>query len=96
MATERVVAVFDVGKTNKKLLLFNEDYHIVYERSARFTEVEDEDGFPCENLPSLRQSVLESVGELLEDERFEVAAVQFASSSNQYSILNASWRGSEV
>jgi glycerol kinase len=41
-----VIAVFDVGKTNKKLFLFDQDYKIVYEKSARFTEIVDEDGFP--------------------------------------------------
>ena len=89
MSTQRVVAVFDVGKTNKKLLLFNEDYHIVYERSARFTEVEDEDGFPCENLQRLRQSVFESLCEVLQDERFEVAAVQFATYGASWVYLAA-------
>ena len=39
-----VVAIFDVGKTNKKLFLFNEQYQIVFERSARFLETTDEDG----------------------------------------------------
>ncbi|WP_246229511.1 hypothetical protein [Mucilaginibacter humi] len=29
-----VIAVFDVGKTNKKLFLFDESYNIVFERSA--------------------------------------------------------------
>ncbi len=89
MAKQRVVAVFDVGKTNKKLLLFSEEYHIAYERSARFTEVEDEDGFPCENLQSLRQSVFESLSEVLQDERFEVAAVQFATYGASWVYVDA-------
>jgi len=39
-----VIAVFDVGKTNKKLFLFDENYKIVFERTARFLETHDEDG----------------------------------------------------
>ncbi len=31
MAKTAVLAVFDIGKTNKKLLLLDEQYHIVYE-----------------------------------------------------------------
>ena len=59
-----VIAIFDVGKTNKKLFLFDENYKIVFERSARFTETVDEDGFPCENLDSLKLSVFDSLREV--------------------------------
>jgi rhamnulokinase len=54
-----VIAIFDIGKTNKKLFLFDEDYKIVFERSARFIETKDEDGDTCENLESLRLSVFD-------------------------------------
>ena len=57
MTPTPVIAIFDIGKTNKKLLLFNEDYKIVYEKSARFIETTDEDGFPCENVDALRSSL---------------------------------------
>jgi sugar (pentulose or hexulose) kinase len=46
----QVIAVIDVGKTNKKLFLFDQQYRIVCEKSARFIETVDEDGDPCENL----------------------------------------------
>lgn len=73
-----VVAIFDVGKTNKKLFLFDEHYRIVFERSARFTETEDEDGDPCENLASLRLSVFDSLGEVFRNPQYEVKAINFA------------------
>lgn len=49
-----VIAVFDVGKTNKKLFLFDENYKIVFERTARFIETVDEDGEPCEKSGELK------------------------------------------
>lgn len=73
-----VVAIFDVGKTNKKLFLFDEQYRVVFERSARFTETEDEDGDPCENLDSLRLSVFDSLHEVFRHPEFEVKAINFA------------------
>ena len=73
-----VIAIFDVGKTNKKLFLFNEQYKIVFERSARFTETVDEDGDPCENLESLRLSVFDSLQEVFRQPEFEVRAINFA------------------
>lgn len=73
-----VAAIFDIGKTNKKVFLFNEDYKIVYEKSAKFNEVADEDGFPCENLEALRTSLFESLREVLNLEAYEIKAINFS------------------
>ena len=45
-----VIAVFDIGKTNKKLFLLDQDYHTVYEETQRFAEAVDDDGDPCEDI----------------------------------------------
>jgi sugar (pentulose or hexulose) kinase len=73
-----VIAIFDVGKTNKKLFLFDEHYRIVYEKTARFIETVDEDGFPCENIESLRLSVFDSLSEVYRLNEFDVKAVNFS------------------
>ncbi|WP_018616481.1 FGGY-family carbohydrate kinase [Segetibacter koreensis] len=75
MSATPVIAIFDVGKTNKKLFLFDENYKIVFERSARFNEMEDEDGFPCENVESLRSSVFDSLHEVFNNAAFEIKAI---------------------
>ncbi len=72
-----VIAIFDVGKTNKKLLLFDQYYKIVFERSARFLETVDEDGDPCENIESLKQSVVDALREVYADDRFNIRAINF-------------------
>ena len=72
-----VIAIFDVGKTNKKLFLFNEQYQIVFERTARFTETVDEDGDPCENLESLRLSIFDSLREVFKKQEFEIKSINF-------------------
>src|SRR5260370_22560363 len=73
-----VIAIFDVGKTNKKLFLFDENYKIVYERSACLAEITDEDGFPCENLESLRSFIFDSLNEISKLKEFKVKAVNFS------------------
>jgi len=78
MSAVPVVAVFDVGKTNKKLFLFNENYEIVFERSARFIETTDEDGYPCENQESLRLSIFDSLSEVFKLRDFRIKAVNFS------------------
>lgn len=83
-----VIAVFDVGKTNKKLLLFDEDYTVVFERSARFSEITDEDGFPCENLESLKRSVVEALAEVKSLARFDLKAINFSAYGASFVYLD--------
>lgn len=75
---KRVIAVFDVGKTNKKLFLFDESYRIVFERTAKFNETVDEDGDTCDNIDSIRQSALDTLTELRQDPQWDLVAVNFA------------------
>ncbi|HEY0244838.1 MAG TPA: FGGY family carbohydrate kinase [Mucilaginibacter sp.] len=79
MSAKPVIVVFDVGKTNKKLFLFDENYQIVFERSARFIETADEDDYPCENLESLRLSIFDSLSEVFRLKEFNIKAVNFSS-----------------
>src|SRR5690606_6316939 len=94
MGKERipVIAIFDVGKTNKKLFLFDEHYQIVFERSARFLETMDEDGDPCENLESLRLSVFDSLHEVFRREEFDIKAVNFTSYGASFVYINEAGR----
>ncbi len=73
-----VIAIFDVGKTNKKLFLFDEHYRIVYEKAAKFIETVDEDGDPCENLDSLELSVFDSLREVFRMAEYEIRAINFS------------------
>ena len=78
MASIPVIAIFDVGKTNKKLFLFDSQYKIVYEKSAKFIETHDEDGDECENLESLRLSVFDSLREVFRLKEFSIQAINFS------------------
>ena len=86
---KNVIAIFDVGKTNKKLLLFDEQYKVVLEHSEQFLEITDEDGFPCEDVQSLRNFILESLKKILSDKRFNVTAVNFSAYGASFVCLDA-------
>ena len=73
-----VIAIFDVGKTNKKVLLFDEQYKVVYEESKPLEETKDEDGFPCENVVALTDWVKNSFQQLLNEKQFDIKAVNFS------------------
>jgi len=78
MSRQKAIAVFDIGKTNKKLLLFNEQYQPIFERSVVLEETSDEDGFPCENLETLSAFIYESFLEELRRDEFDIRAVNFS------------------
>lgn len=83
-----VAAIFDVGKTNKKLFLIDENYNIVYERSARFVETKDEDGEPCENLESLRSSVFDSLNQVMQLKEYDIKAINFSTYGASFVYLD--------
>ncbi len=73
-----VIAIFDIGKTNKKLFLFNKHYRIVWEKSEQFAEITDEDGDACEDLNRLTDWVQSSLAEVIALPEFAVQAVNFS------------------
>ncbi|HEY2726393.1 MAG TPA: FGGY family carbohydrate kinase [Parafilimonas sp.] len=73
-----VILIFDVGKTNKKLLLFNELYEIVYEESIQLKETKDEDSFPCEDVHALTKWAKTSFDKIINDKRFDIRAINFS------------------
>ncbi len=73
-----VILIFDVGKTNKKLLLFDEQYKIVHEESTQIKETKDEDGFPCEDVDALTAWMKNSFNKISNDASFEICAINFS------------------
>ncbi len=73
-----VIAVFDIGKTNKKVFLWDTAFQIVFEKQQYFAEVVDEDGFPCEDLPALQQWIVATFTELCQMPEFELIGLNFS------------------
>lgn len=75
---EKVIAIFDIGKTNKKLILFNLDLKPVFETEERFPEITDDDGFPCDDIEKIEQWILKCLYDTVENRSFDLTAVNFA------------------
>jgi sugar (pentulose or hexulose) kinase len=73
-----VIAIFDVGKTNKKLFLFDEQYRIVWEQSTNCEPAMDEDGEPCEDVAQLTEWVRSSLAHVAALPDFTIKAVNFS------------------
>jgi sugar (pentulose or hexulose) kinase len=73
-----VIAIFDIGKTNKKLLLFDQQYKLLHEETTQINETTDEDGFVCEDVAALSKWILERFERILSDERYQIKAINFS------------------
>jgi len=74
----QTIAIFDIGKTNKKFFLFDKNYNVLFEKSARLNETTDEDGDPCEDLDQLHNFIFDSLDEAFEMPQFEIDALNFS------------------
>ncbi|AOW17773.1 carbohydrate kinase [Polaribacter vadi] len=75
---QKVTAIFDIGKTNKKFFLFDNKYKEVYREYTSFEEIEDEDGYPTENLAALQTWLKEVFYRVLKSEEFTIKAINFS------------------
>ncbi len=50
---QETIAIYDIGKTNKKFLLFDTKLNLVHQEETVFEESSDEDGYPCDDIVKL-------------------------------------------
>ena len=74
---ETVIAIFDIGKTNKKLLLFDDDLRVVSETEQKFSEITDDDGFECDDIEHIENWIKESLSNLVHSDKYDLKAVNF-------------------
>ncbi|MDX9882659.1 MAG: FGGY family carbohydrate kinase [Prolixibacteraceae bacterium] len=75
---KKVIAVFDIGKTNKKILLFDQDLNVVFQKEQKMPTIQDEDGFECDDIGLIREWLVKTVEELSASEQYELVAVNFS------------------
>lgn len=80
--------IFDIGKTNKKAFVFDEDYRIVFEKSAQLPESLDDDGDPCEDLELLRNWILSTHDDIRSNPLFDIQALNCTTYGASFVHLN--------
>jgi L-fuculokinase len=75
---QEVYLIYDIGKTNKKCLVFSSNGNVVDEYMEVFEETTDEDGFPCDDLVKLEEWILGQYELLLKNERYKIIGINFA------------------
>ena len=85
----KVILIFDIGKTNKKLFLYDVAYSLVYEKSVTLKEIVDDDSDVCEDIKALSNWMLESISAIQENKNFEINAIHYASYGASLVYLDA-------
>lgn len=76
MARE-VVIIFDIGKTNKKILLFDKELQVLHEEEVIFEEIPDDDGFEGDDIERLEEWILQGCKKFLSDPDYLVRGINF-------------------
>jgi sugar (pentulose or hexulose) kinase len=89
-----VIAIFDIGKTNKKVFLFDEDLKLAFEKSETLPEITDEDGYPCEDIHGLIRWIKSSIELISGLKDFQIKAINF--SAHGASLVHLDEKGKVV
>lgn len=73
-----VIVVFDIGKTNKKMFLFDRLFKVVHSHTTQFKEVLDDDGYPCDDIEAIEQWILQEVNTIQAQKKFNIKAINFS------------------
>lgn len=77
MGKSKHIAVFDIGKTNKKVLLFDENLKEVYTEEEKFETTVDDDGFECDDIEKIETWIKSSLTSLLNNSEYNIEGVNF-------------------
>jgi len=73
--SQSVIAIYDIGKTNKRLILFDQQYRVIHEESRIFREITDDDGDPAEDLQRVSQWIKKSLKDIKKHDDLDIRAV---------------------
>ena len=72
------IAVFDIGKTNKKFFLLDPELNELHHEYQRIEETEDDDGFPGEDLSALSAWMKEVMAKAMQNDQYRVHTLNFS------------------
>lgn len=70
--------IFDIGKTNKKAFLFDDNYQEVKKVYTRFEEQQDEAGFPCDDLQAIQDWIQATIHSVFKADKYDIQAINFS------------------
>jgi sugar (pentulose or hexulose) kinase len=82
-------AIFDIGKTNKKFSVFDENLLEIHREYTTLPETVDEDGFAAEDLPLLTEWMRETLRKGMKPGQFRIRKLNFSTYGASFVHLDA-------
>ncbi|MCG8386525.1 MAG: carbohydrate kinase, partial [Cytophagales bacterium] len=73
-----VTVIFDIGKTHKKFLLFDDQLNIISEHTHKTGELRDDDGDLCDDLRAITSWVRSGLDTVMKSKDFTVKKLNFS------------------
>jgi L-fuculokinase len=75
---EAATLIFDIGKTTKKVLVFDPQFHVVEEQTERLPERPDDDGFAGEDIQLLSKWVSDAIHHYTRHPKYLITHINFS------------------
>lgn len=85
---QEVIAIFDIGKTNKKFLLFDSGLRLVHQEEVKFDEITDDDGFPCDDIGKIESWMHNCISAVINSAIYDIRALNFTTYGASLVYLN--------
>ena len=72
------ILIFDVGKTNKKAILYDYSYKEIWQTSTVLPEITDEDGFPCDDIHAILAWMKNVLSNLISSGNYQITHLNFS------------------
>ena len=73
----KAIAIFDIGKSNKKFTLFDFSLRILDQECIAFEETEDDDGYPCDDLDGILRWIENTINKHVKSNTIDLSAINF-------------------
>lgn len=87
-----VIAVFDIGKTNKKFLLFDSSLKLIHQDEQKFPEIMDEEGFSCDDMAKIETWMKHCVSDVIQRGEYHITAINFTTYGASLMYIDAMGR----
>jgi sugar (pentulose or hexulose) kinase len=84
-----VIAIFDIGKTHKKILLFDRGLKLVFQTEEKFAEVTDDEGFSCDDIAKIETWMVKSITTFQASSDYNIKAINFATYGASMAYLDS-------
>lgn len=73
-----VILIFDIGKTNKKMLLFDQSLQLVFQHEEVLKTIVDEDGFECDDIDKIELWIKQTITDIALSSNYNIKAINFS------------------